>query len=173
MEEASDFVVIGGSNAKSLGEVLHTKGKKVIQLTEKSLKVGPTTIDNLCKQIAEKVDESMVVVLMVTDNMAFLVETEEGESHLPKRDDGGKYHVDGQLKLASVKQVRKNSAEVSSCASTPEEKQENYPGAPPEIHVHALLPGHGSLHQQEGAGLSAFHAGGPEGGQAGAEGGLP
>ncbi len=55
----------------------------MIQLTEKRLKVGPTTIDNLCKQIAENVDESMVVVLMVTDNMAFLVETEEGESHLP------------------------------------------------------------------------------------------
>jgi hypothetical protein len=32
----------------------------VIQLTEKGLKVGPTTIDNLCKQIAENVDESMV-----------------------------------------------------------------------------------------------------------------
>jgi hypothetical protein len=103
VEEASDYVVIGGSNAKSLGEVLHTKGKKVIQLTEKGLKVGPTTIDNLCKQIAENVDESMVVVLMVTDNMAYLVETEDGESHLPKRNDGGKFHVDGQLKLASAK----------------------------------------------------------------------
>jgi len=107
VEEASDYVVIGGSNAKSLGEVLHTKGKKVIQLTEKGLKVGPTTIDNLCKQIAENVDESMVVVLMVTDNMAYLVESEEGESHLPKSDDGGKFHVDGQLRLASAKQIRK------------------------------------------------------------------
>ncbi len=30
----------------------------------------------------------MVVVLMVTDNMAYLVETEEGESHLPKKEMG-------------------------------------------------------------------------------------
>ncbi len=44
---------------------------------------------------------------MVTDNMAYLVETEEGESHLPKRDDGGIYHVDGQVKLASAKQIRR------------------------------------------------------------------
>jgi hypothetical protein len=50
---------------------------------------------------------TMVVIMMVTDNMAYLVETEEGESHLPKKDDGGKYHVDGQVKLASAKQVRK------------------------------------------------------------------
>jgi hypothetical protein len=29
------------------------------------------------------VDESMVVFLVVTDNMAYLVEMEEGKSHLP------------------------------------------------------------------------------------------
>ncbi len=49
------------------------------------MKVGPTTIDNLCKQIAENVDESMVVVLMVTDNMAYLVESEEGRRQAGKR----------------------------------------------------------------------------------------
>jgi hypothetical protein len=107
VEESSDYVVIGGSNAKGLGEVLHAKGKKVIQLTEKGMRVGPSTVEDLCKKVAEHVDESMVVVLMVTDNMAYLVETEEGESHLPKRDDGGIYHVDGQVKLASAKQIRR------------------------------------------------------------------
>jgi hypothetical protein len=105
--EEADYVVIGGSNAKSIGAVLHTKGRSVIQLTEKGMRVGPTTAENLSKQIAEHVDESMVIILMVTDNMAYLVETEEGESHLPKKDDGGKWHVDGQVKLASAKQVRK------------------------------------------------------------------
>jgi len=105
--EEADYVVIGGSNAKSIGAVLHSKGRTVIQLTEKGMRVGPTTAENLSKQIAEHVDESMVIILMVTDNMAYLVETEEGESHLPKRDDGGKYHVDGQVKLASAKHVRK------------------------------------------------------------------
>jgi hypothetical protein len=105
--EVADYVVIGGSNAQSLGAVLHTKGKRVIQLTEKGMRVGPSTAENLCKQIAEHVDESMVIIMMVTDNMAYLVETEDGESHLPKKDDGGKYHVDGQVKLASAKHVRK------------------------------------------------------------------
>jgi hypothetical protein len=81
--EPSDYVVIGGSNAKSLGTVLHTKGKKVIQLTEKGMKMGPATAENRCKQIAEHVDESMVVFLVVTDNMAYLVEMEKGKSHLP------------------------------------------------------------------------------------------
>jgi hypothetical protein len=33
--------------------------------------------------------------------------TEDGESHLPKKDDQGKHHVHGQVKLASAKQIRK------------------------------------------------------------------
>ncbi len=44
---------------------------------------------------------------MVTTNMANLVETEEGESHLPKKDDMDIYHVDCQVRLASAKQIRK------------------------------------------------------------------
>jgi hypothetical protein len=83
--EEADYVVIGGSNAKSLGAALHTKGKKVIQLTEKGMRVGPTTVENLCKQIAEHVDESMVIIMMVTDNMVYLVETEEGRATCPRR----------------------------------------------------------------------------------------
>ncbi len=38
----------------------------MIQLTEKGMKVGPDTAEKLWKQIAEQVDESMVVVLMAT-----------------------------------------------------------------------------------------------------------
>jgi hypothetical protein len=48
-------------------------GKKVIQLIEKGMKVGPDTAEKLWKQIAEHVDESMVVVLMVTV-ITYLVE---------------------------------------------------------------------------------------------------
>jgi hypothetical protein len=46
VEESSDYVVIGGSNAKGLGEVLHTKGKKVIQLTVAARRGGPAYRSN-------------------------------------------------------------------------------------------------------------------------------
>jgi hypothetical protein len=36
--EASGYVVIRGRNAKDLGAVLHTNGKKVAQLTEKGMR---------------------------------------------------------------------------------------------------------------------------------------
>jgi hypothetical protein len=51
------------------------------------------TADKLCKQIVDGVDESMMIIIMVTDNMAYLVETEDGKIHLHKKDkcNVGKY----------------------------------------------------------------------------------
>jgi hypothetical protein len=89
--EASDYVVIGGSNAKE----------------ESGGAVGPDTAEKLCKQIVDAVEETIVVVIIVTDNLAYLVETEDGESHLPQQDANGHYHIDGQVTLVSAKQVRK------------------------------------------------------------------
>jgi hypothetical protein len=101
--EAADYVLIGGSNAYNLRSVLQTKGRKAIQLTKKGMRVRQDTANKLCKQIVDGVDESMVVIIMATDNLAYLFE----ESHLPKKDDKGKHHVHGQVKLTSAKQIRK------------------------------------------------------------------
>jgi hypothetical protein len=130
--------------------------------------VGPTTAENLCKQIAEHVEESMVDIMMVTDNMAYLVETEEGEIHLPKKDDGGKYHVDGQVKLASAKQVRKILQKFLPVFQLLKKNRKII-----LVPLPAVLSGGGPLHKQEGERLPAHHAGLLEGDQEGAEGGLP
>ncbi len=169
--EEADYVVIGGSNAKSIGAVLHTKGKTVIQLTEKGMRVGPTTAENLCKQIAEHVDESTVIIMMVTDNMAYLVETEEGESHLPKKDDGGKYHVDGQVKLASAKQVRKILQKFLPVLELLKKNRKIILVPLPRYVCQpcCLL---GPLYEQEREGFPPHHAERPEGDQEGVERGL-
>ena len=49
----------------------------------------------------------MVVILMATDSSLYFCEDDEGARFLPKRDDAGKYHIEGQLKLASAKQAAK------------------------------------------------------------------
>ncbi len=72
--DAADYVLIGGSNAYNLRSVLQTKGRKAIQLTMKGVQVRQDTADKLCKQIVEGVDESMVVKIMATDNLAYLFE---------------------------------------------------------------------------------------------------
>jgi hypothetical protein len=125
VEETSDYVVISGSNAKSLGEVLHTNGKKVIQLTKKGMKVGPSTIDNLY---------------------------------------GGKYHVDGQLKLASAKQIRKILQKFLPVLQLLKKSRKI---------ILVPLPRYVCMPCCQAVDHCTNRTGGTEGGQAGAEGGLP
>jgi hypothetical protein len=49
----------------------------------------------------------MVVVLWIMDNSLYFAEDEEGARVLPKRGEDGKYHIEGQLKLASGKKATK------------------------------------------------------------------
>jgi hypothetical protein len=90
---AADYVLVGGSNASNLGSVLQTKGRKAIQLTKKGMRVRQDTANKLCKQIFDRVDKSMVVIIMATDNLAYLLRLKMGRATCPKKDDKGKHHV--------------------------------------------------------------------------------
>ncbi len=83
--EAADYVLLGGSDAYNLRSVLKTKGRKAIQLTKKGMRVRQDTADKLCKHIVDRVDESMVVIIMTTDNLAYLFETEDVRVTCPKK----------------------------------------------------------------------------------------
>ncbi len=53
------------------------------------------------------IEDDMVVVIMVLDNSLYFVEDEDGGRHQPQRSGDGKYHIDGQLKLATGRQATK------------------------------------------------------------------
>jgi hypothetical protein len=111
--EAADYVVIGGSHGGNLARLLLQKGRKVIDLSEKGMRISAEVVEKLERRIAEAgedepaVDEDMVVILWVMDNSLYFVEDEDGARYLPKRGDDGKYHIEGQLKLATGKQAVK------------------------------------------------------------------
>ncbi len=48
------------------------------------------------------VDEDRVVILWVMDYSLYFVEDEAGARYLPKKEDDGKYHIDGQLPSYSL-----------------------------------------------------------------------
>jgi hypothetical protein len=50
---AADFVIIGGSKGGKLGAVLKNKGREVIDLTEKGLRIKDDTVEKLEKKIVE------------------------------------------------------------------------------------------------------------------------
>ncbi len=111
------------------------------------------TADKLCKQIVDGVDESMMIIIMVTDNMAYLVETEDGKIHLHKKDKC-KHHVDDPGRTGSGLADWEDNAEASTSPSAAKEKQKDPPDPSAQVCVPAMLPGRGALHQQEGTGTS-------------------
>jgi hypothetical protein len=60
----------------------------------------------------------MVVILMATDSSLYFCEDEEGARFLLKKGADGKFHIEGQLKLASAQQAvnRKGAAETPAPA---------------------------------------------------------
>ncbi len=120
--EPAEYVVIGGSHGGYLCEAISRKGRKAINLTEKGMRITAETVAKLETRLAEdeaedesegdemmreKVRDDMVVVLWVMDNSLYFAEDEEGARNLPKRSEDGKYHFEGQVKLASGKQAAK------------------------------------------------------------------
>jgi hypothetical protein len=89
------------------GAVLKNKGREVIDLTEKGLRIKDDTVEKLEKKIVELVTEDMVVILMATDSSLYFCKDDEGARYLSKKGADGKFHIEGQLKLASAKQAAK------------------------------------------------------------------
>jgi hypothetical protein len=111
--EAEDYAVIGGSHGGSLVKALEKTGRKVTDLTEKGLRMTEEAVAKLESKLegseedGEPVNDDMVVVLWIMDNSLYFAEDEEGARVLPKRGEDGKYHIEGQLKLASGKKATK------------------------------------------------------------------
>ncbi len=53
-----------------------------------------------------KVDKKAVVIFMGLDNGLYYAEDEDGERTLPKKDKEGKFHVEGQVQVASCKHAK-------------------------------------------------------------------
>jgi hypothetical protein len=86
--EAADYVVIGGNHGGNLCEVISKKGRKVINLTEKGMRITSETVAKLENKLAEaedadgesgeeKVEDDMVAVLWVMDNSLYFAEDED------------------------------------------------------------------------------------------------
>ena len=104
---AADYVLIGGSNCGKLGAALKSRGRAVIDLTEKGFRIKEDSAEKLMEKIGDSVTEDMVVILMATDSSLYFCEDEEGARFLPSKGSDEKYHIEGQLKLASAKQAAK------------------------------------------------------------------
>ncbi len=78
-------MVMGGSNADRVGDMLEERGKDVIKLTKGGWRPSKQGVQDMV-EIMGKVDlEGRVVILYGMDNATFYAEDEDGDRALPKR----------------------------------------------------------------------------------------
>jgi hypothetical protein len=97
---ARRYMMVGGSNAGRLGDVLEAMGRKVDKACIKGWRPTKTGVKEMVEQLGKKDISDSVVIFMGLDNGLYYGEDEDGERTLPKKDKEGKYHVEGQVQLA-------------------------------------------------------------------------
>jgi hypothetical protein len=103
---ARRYLMVGGSNAGRLGDVLEAMGRKVDKACIKGWRPTKTGVKEMVEQLGKKDISDSVVIFMGLDNGLYYGEDEDGERTLPKKDKEGKYHVEGQVQLAGCKHAR-------------------------------------------------------------------
>jgi uncharacterized Zn-binding protein involved in type VI secretion len=102
----SEVVVIGGSNAGRLGDVLAQMGVNVTKITKSGWKPTKKGVEEMVELMGDKVGKDAVVIILGMDNGTFYEENEERDRSFPKPDEEGHYHVVGRVELASPRQVK-------------------------------------------------------------------
>ena len=100
------IAVIGGSNADRLAERLEEDERQVFRLTSPGWRVTRNSVLSVVTTIASLDPQPDSLIIQALDNSAFFCLQEDGTMSLPVRSYmDGKYHVEGELRVASVEQT--------------------------------------------------------------------
>jgi hypothetical protein len=98
-----DFMVVGSSNGRRLAKTLQEAGHSVCLVCEAGWTVTRENCSKLATTICSKIKEEdpAVVVLFLLDNSMFYTRVNDGGRALPKKLADGKFHVVGEMVVAS------------------------------------------------------------------------
>ena len=100
------IVVVGGSNADRLAERLEMEEWQVFRLTSPGFRITKDSIKGLVSTIASLDPQPSSIIIQALDNSAYYCLREDGSLSLPVRSyTDGKYHVDGELRVANEEQT--------------------------------------------------------------------
>jgi hypothetical protein len=85
---------------------MESMGRKVDKACIKGWRLTKNGVKEMVEMEEKKVDKDSVIIFMGLDNGLYYAEDEDGERTLPKKDKEGKFHVEGQVQVASNKHAR-------------------------------------------------------------------
>ena len=97
------FLVVGSSNAERLAGAMAAKGATVTTVISPNWRVLKGSVDRLRALLEEEIQRSNpgCVILHLLDNTVFFAKSEDGSMVPARRGSDGRYHVDGELAIAS------------------------------------------------------------------------
>ena len=100
------IVVVGGSNADRLAERLEMEEWQVYRLTSPGFRITKDRVNGMVTTIASLEPPPSSIIVQALDNSAYYCLREDGTLSLPVRSyTDGKYHVDGELRVANEEQT--------------------------------------------------------------------
>jgi len=103
--DAAHHLVLGGSHAGRLATALGESGVSVDRITSGGWKITADNVKSMLERIEATATKPDVVIVQVLDNSAYFSMSEEGTLSLPTVLADGKYHVQGELRLANKEQT--------------------------------------------------------------------
>ena len=100
------IAVVAGSHAARLSEQLRGKEAQICELTQPGWRAGKLTVNNAVQELLSLSPPADVIVLQCLDNSSYFSLNEDGSLTLPSKSLlDGKYHLSGELKIATKEQV--------------------------------------------------------------------
>jgi hypothetical protein len=97
--------MVGSSHAANTARAMEMTGAKVQLLTGRGWKLTADGVQEVVAEIERQEIAPDLIVYQVLDNNAFFSATSDGSLSLPTKGKDGRYHVRGELKVASKDQV--------------------------------------------------------------------
>jgi hypothetical protein len=99
------YAVLGNSHAANTARSLEKAGKNVLCLTERSWKISADSVAAVTANLSGQSDQPDLVIIQVLDNNTFFVARDDGTLSLPRKGVDKKFHVEGDLTVASKDQI--------------------------------------------------------------------
>ena len=107
MAKELHIAVVGGSNAGRIASCLEREKRRVFSLTSPGWRITRSGVEGLVSTIGSLDPQPDCLIIQALDNSAFYCLQEDGTLSLPARSpQDGKYHVTGELQVASEEQTR-------------------------------------------------------------------
>jgi hypothetical protein len=94
---------VGSSNAQRLGAALIVKGKHCDILNNASWTISRASVEHLASHVRRVItqEDPDLVIFFLNDNSTYYARGEDGSCNLPKKDQSGKFHIEGELVISS------------------------------------------------------------------------